>query len=41
VVNPEQARSFLRAVAEVNDSMTLFFAVMYFSPRSGRPRQSP
>jgi hypothetical protein len=31
VVNPTHARSLLRAVAEVNDSMTLFFALMYFA----------
>jgi len=31
VVNPTQARSLLKAVAEVNDSMTLFFALMYFA----------
>ena len=31
VVNPTQARALLRAVSETNDSMTLFFALMYFA----------
>ena len=31
VVNPTQARALLRAVSDSNDTMTLFFALMYFA----------
>jgi integrase len=31
VVNPTQARALLRAVSEIDDTLTLFFALMYFA----------
>ena len=39
VVNPTQARALLRAVSEIDDTLTLFFALMYFAPSGRLKRQ--